>query len=62
MVGINALWEFGSRNSNLDNYLPDFLTYIFLCFYFVEDDHLSNKEFIAVMKDKMFRGLNKVYF
>lgn len=32
---------------------------VFCIFDENQDDHLSNKEFIAVMKDKMFRGLNK---
>ena len=28
--------------------------------YILDDGFLQNKEFIAVMKDKMIRGLNKV--
>jgi len=32
---------------------------VFCIFDENQDDRLSNKEFIAVMKDKMFRGLNK---
>ena len=29
-------------------------------FLLLDDGHLSNKEFVSVMKDKLFRGLNKV--
>ena len=32
---------------------------VFCIFDDDEDEELSNKEFVAVMKDKMFRGLNK---
>ncbi len=34
--------------------------YDFLDFNLLDDGQLSNKEFVAVMKDKLFRGLNKV--
>jgi len=40
--------------------LTDHVVNIVFCIFDEnQDDHLSNKEFIAVMKDKMFRGLNK---
>ncbi len=34
--------------------------YDFFNLNLLDDGQLSNKEFVAVMKDKLFRGLNKV--
>ncbi|XP_065051183.1 calcium uptake protein 1, mitochondrial-like [Rhopilema esculentum] len=41
---------------NLRDHLVDV---VFKLFDENDDGHLSNKEFVAVMKDKLFRGLNK---
>lgn len=43
-----------------DNYPSYFsLTHYFICTFFLGNGELSNKEFIAIMKQRLMRGLEK---